>query len=676
MGRPYADEIAALPDTYDFALSVELSALTRSIRSLRSRPIIIIGSGGSASAAQLSARLHEQHARLSARVMTPFEFLRYPVPQSAGVLLLSASGRNRDIIAAASHAIMSEYTPVVGLCTRNETPLRRALAFHRHCVVHEVVGPSRRDGFLATNSLLLTAIVLARAYGVPLPPSLPSLTNEGDQDSVLSSRLIREAGTRISIVALASDWAVPAAIDLESKWSEIGFGSVTVTDPRNFAHGRHHGLSRRFREALVLGMSAGEECDVLEQTLDVLPARAHKETLISPLREEAGALDLLIRVFLLAGAVGQRARIDIGQPRVPAFGRLLYHASPVPKRAARAPRAAPADAAHDLWIRRKVSHVVWESASEKTRELWRTECEKWIAAAEAEQIAGVVFDYDGTLCEEDERFGAPAAGIGSALTRLVQAGVSVGIATGRGDSVLTALRQVIAEQFWSAVIIGTYNGGCICRLSETPILEQTVRTEIQVARQAIKCSPQLAELVDIRERPTQLTIRCARPLPEGLLHRMVMEALRDNGSLGVQVMSSGHTVDLLASGVSKLRVVEAVRASCIATDGSLQLSGDGRRRIGRPPAIMTIGDQGQLGGNDATFLAHTLGLSVENVSSVFGECWNVAPAGLRRTAAVVNYLHALRVATPGSCRWSVAAASRRPPAVRASNRILSESKAV
>jgi hypothetical protein len=342
---------------------------------------------------------------------------------------------------------------------------------------------------------------------------------------------------------------VPAATDLESKWSEIGFGSVTVTDPRNFAHGRHHGLSRRLRESLVLGFSVGEELDVLQHTLHVLPARTHKEVLTSPLRNEIGALDLLIRVVILAGAVGQRAGIDVGQPRVPAFGRTLYHASPVARRTSKPSRLA-VDGVHDLWIRRKVSHAVWEGSSARARELWRTECQQWIAAAEAEQIAGVVFDYDGTLCEEHERFGAPAADIGSALARLLSAGVPIGIATGRGDSVLTALRQVVPEAFWSGVTIGMYNGGCICRLNETPVLEQSIRPEIQAAKQAIEGSPQLAELVDIRERPTQLTLRCARPLPEGLLHRMVLETLGDDGPPALQVMSSGHTVDVLARGVS------------------------------------------------------------------------------------------------------------------------------
>src|SRR5690606_28220019 len=144
-------------------------------------------------------------------------------------------------------AVLSEVAAVVALCTRADTPLRTQLRAHRHASAFEFVGPSRKDGFLATNSLLLSCALLARAYGIDLPDDLPALTAYSELDPKDVRALLRP-----STIALASGWAVPAAMDLESKWSEAGFGSVTVTDVRNVAHGRHHGLSRRFGETLVL----------------------------------------------------------------------------------------------------------------------------------------------------------------------------------------------------------------------------------------------------------------------------------------------------------------------------------------------------------------------------------------------------------------------------------------
>ena len=490
---------------------------------------------------------------------------------------------------------------------------------------------------------------------------------------------------------LASGWSVAAAYDAESKWAESGFGTITVTDARNFAHGRHHGLSQHLKDMAVVGLATGDGPDLTERTLKALPRAARWALMRSPLPGVAGALDLLVRIILLAGEVGARRGLDPGRPRVPAFGRRLYNAG-IPRRMltqlsngaelAEGKRQRPKG--EDLWIRRKVTAAAWEGASTETRDEWRTRCRAWVRIAESSTIAGLVVDYDGTLCEADERFGQPVAEVGDTLTRLVDEGMVLGVATGRGGSVLDALRAILPERVWDKVIIGMYNGGVLCRLTDQPDLEVTPDPAIEAARVALEVSPVLRAVARIRPRPTQLTIRSACPLPDGVLQRFVSEALdvpcldtlpfsdrprgvRHTSASGaapqpgeaqstrpvaasplsvrnhaVNVFASGHTVDVIARHASKLRVVEAVRD--VIVNGSSQ----------RPPdaTIMTIGDQGQLGGNDCHFLSHPMGLSVEHVSSVLDGCWNVAPAGARRTAVLLAYLTALRPDEHGDFRWS------------------------
>ena len=669
MGRPYAKELTLLSATYAHALAADIAWLRESVDALRARPIIVVGSGGSVSACHVTARLHESRARLSARVLTPLEFVRHPVPQEAGVLLLSASGKNPDIIAAALHAIEAEYAPVVSLSTRPQTALRSTLAPHRHATAHEFVGPSAKDGFLATNSLLLTCALLARAYGCDLPLDLPSLRaskyDAADQDSAIIDALMREG-----IVMLASAWSLPAAYDAESKWAESGFGAVTVTDARNFAHGRHHGLSQRLEETAVVGLATSDESDLTERTLKGLPRVARSVFLRSSLPDVAGALDLLVRIIRLTGDVGTRQGIDPGRPHVLAFGRRLYNAG-IPRRTLKqvshgtglASGKTQRTRVEDLWIRRKVTVAVWEAASAETQNEWRERCRAWVQVAESSRIAGVVVDYDGTLCEADERFGTPTARVGDTLTRLIDDGMVVGVATGRGGSVLDALRAILPERLWANVIIGMYNGGVVCRLTDQPKVDTTPDAAIEAARMALEASPVLGAVARIRPRPTQLTVRSAHPLPDGVLQRFVLEALgipcMDTFPVpgassptmqttvhaegrAVSVFASGHTVDVIARRASKLRVVEAVRDVIIQDSG----------RSSGSAGIMTIGDQGQLGGNDCEFLAHPMGLSVERVSSVFDACWNVAPAGARRTAVLLTYLDALQADGPGTFRWS------------------------
>lgn len=658
MGRPYADELLQLDSTYQSARRVDISLLLKSLDLLRGRPLIVVGSGGSLSACAFAARLHETYACLPARVLTPLELIRHPVPQSAGVLLLSAGGNNPDILAAARHAIISEYSPVVGLCTRADTRLKALLSPHRHTAVFEFVGPSPKDGFLATNSLLLTCTLLSRAYGKEPPANLPSLGSALDD---LGSGGLKEILSRPSVIALADGWAGAAAVDLESKWSECGFGAVVVTDARNFAHGRHYGLFRRVGDTLVLGFAVADDGnheslaagtarrpsrhDILSTTLASLPQSTAVLALRSPLSAEAGALDLLVRVILLAGEAGRQLGIDPGRPHVPAFGRTLYRAG-IPLRLIRHSQGDDTRLTEELWIRRKVTPAVWSDATVETRESWRASCREWVAEAESARVGGIVLDYDGTLCEADERFDVPAPEIGVALTRLLDAGMVVGVATGRGNSVIAALRSITPERVWPEILVGMHNGSVLLRLHEQePALPGDIAESLQWAYEILSGSPVLKHVAQVRKRPTQLTVHAVRPLPEGLLRRFILEALSVVPSPAVEILASDHSVDIVPRGASKLCVVREVERMLVAAS--------------RPGlAVMTVGDQGQEGGNDAIFLAHPLGLSVEHASSAFGGCWNVAPAGARRTAALLGYLGALRPrGAAGSFRWSVAQAS-------------------
>ncbi len=640
MGRPYNDEVEELGATYADTLLTDITELSRTVREQRARPLILIGSGGSLTACHFAARLHETVGRLPARVLTPLEFLAAPSFQEAGVLLLSAGGNNQDILTAAAHAVAGEYASIATLCTRSNSALRRQLAPSRHASVFEFEGPSGKDGFLATNSLLLTCGLLMRAYGFEPPAELPAISRPTDAPPGISPTLVRDL-LRPSTIALAHGWALPAATDLESKWSEVGFGSVTVTDIRNFAHGRHHGLARRMSETVVLGLATADEERLLAETLARLPPSASSALIRTSLAGPSGALDLIAAIVRLTNAVGRAQGVDPGRPHVPPFGRALYHAR-LPRNVSH--REDDLDL-EDLWIRRKVTHALWANASQALRERWRERCRDWIAAVQSMRVGAVVFDYDGTLCEADERFSCPGDSVGHALTALIELGMWIGIATGRGDSAIAALTSILPESVRHRVFVGIYNGAAVFRLSEAPPLNLSVIPEVHRAHRILSASPVITGVADIQARSTQLTVLARAALPAGLLHRFILEALAsDPRPPAVKVLSSGHSVDVISSTASKERVVERVHE---------ELSAGGDASL----AVMTIGDQGQASGNDVTFLAQPLGLSVEQVSSVMDSCWNVAPRGTRRTSAMLRYLSALRPLRTGGFEFSVAIAA-------------------
>ena len=660
MGRPYTTELRLLPDTYAWALTTELATLKRAVETLRCRPLIVVGSGGSLGACAFAARLQEQNARLPARAMTPLEFVQHPVPQDAGVLLLSAGGGNPDILAAARHAVSNEYAFVLGLCTRPATRLKSFLNCCPAAMGFELVGPSKKDGFLATNSLILTCTALARAFGLEMPPSLPALelarAAHGDQrtlkiqlseilESSLDCRNFDKSIDRRHVTILSHGWGVAPALDLESKWAECGFGSVVLTDPRNFAHGRHVGFVRQSAETLVIGLELGDcsggPASALTRTLSRFPPGSAIAILRSPLTHAAGSIDLSVRVLLLTGLIGQRRGVDPGRPSVPVFGRALYNSG--------IPRAARSKKAHveDLWIRRKVTPLVWDQAAEHVRRSWREQCNLWRTAAEARPLGGVVLDYDGTLCETPHC--PPSEEVGQALARLLRAGLLLGIATGRGDSVLSALRSIIRRRDWHAVTVGMYNGAVRIPLAANMPSDSCSYLPIAAAAELLEASPALARVARVVRRPQQVSLRPRTALPDGLLRRFVLEALQGSGTLlAVSVTASGHSVDVVPSSTSKLSVVEEISSRLRGKASDTDL------------AILSVGDQGQAGGNDFTLLARPLGLTVDRTSSSFFSCWNVAAPGLKGTMALLSYLNAIQPSPSGRLHWSALRASRPP----------------
>ena len=98
------------------------------------------------------------------------------------------------------------------------------------------------------------------------------------------------------------------------------------------------------------------------------------------------------------------------------------------------------------------------------------------------------------------------------------------------------------------------------------------------------------------------------------------------------MVRSKHSVDILANGVSKSRVI----ASIIQND-----------KID-PYEILTMGDQGAWPGNDAALLEHRFSLSVDMPSRRLDRGWKLAPAEKRDVDATLWYLAHMQVVEDAS----------------------------
>jgi fructoselysine-6-P-deglycase FrlB-like protein len=177
----YERELAALPATYERACAWHVEPLARLIAALSTQSLRVVGSGGSYSLAAFCARLHTLHTRQSAFAVTPLEVAHVPYLHGAGLLCLTASGRNKDIRAAFELAALAETKPTAALCLAKDSPIKALSVRYGFTDVVEAALDIEADGFLAVNSLLASCVLLARAYRTAsgrsdrLPPTFENL---------------------------------------------------------------------------------------------------------------------------------------------------------------------------------------------------------------------------------------------------------------------------------------------------------------------------------------------------------------------------------------------------------------------------------------------------------------------------------------------------------------------
>jgi hypothetical protein len=614
MGKPYESELTTLPQTYGWASTTDIGGLIDYVASIERKPLVAIGSGGSLTAAHFAALLHRARGRAIATHQTPLDFLTTTPPlRDIAVLMLSASGRNQDVIAAMDRCLEDDSYRVAAICMRRETSIAAAVESAAAAArVFEFDLPSGKDGFLATNSLLATCVITARIYGSAIP--------EWRLQEEAFGLLENVSGPGTVIVQYAG-WGAPVATDLESKLNESAVASAQLADYRNFGHGRHYWLARRPADTLIVQIVTPDSYDIAERTRNVLPQEIPVLQLRTSHEGPAATIDLLPQAFHLVGELARLQNFDPGRPSVPEFGRKLYHLSPRIKR--RAEGVLP--------VSRKLQVLLDTDSTAHTRTA--TAFSEFVRRAESVIVGGVVLDYDGTLCGGADRFGSLRKDVAAECTRLLDGGVTIGIATGRGRSVRVALQAALPPSLWARVLVGYYNGGAIAPLDDdnAPDRDSVPPPLLARAAELLVQDAQVTAVARITKRAAQITIEPTRPIDLDDLLKHVMAVIAPVAHAGIRVLASTHSVDVLGPGTGKLSVVRSVSA-----------------RIHNDAEVLCIGDRGAWPGNDVDLLSHFPSLSVDEVSSALDTCWNIAPRGIRGPDAVVLYLKLLRVAHGGA----------------------------
>ena len=606
MGKPYHSELKKVPATIGWALDQNIDELRHTLlRKFGGHNLVTIGSGGSFVAAAFAALLHEAVTGRLARAATPLEAIARSPLRDTAVLLLSARGTNADIRKAAIMLPRLGYDVVSALSTHKGSPLGKLLMDYG-ADVHEFAVPAGRDGFLATNSLMATLVLLCRAASSEgwltsddlnhLMTYEPMFT--GNQ-SVLEKR---------TLVVLAQGWAMPAAIDLESRFSESAIANVSVSDPRNFAHGRHNWLSFHAMHTGIVSLETKDTEGEATRILRFLPKDIDILRVKSSLEGPVATIELVRAVMELTGQVAASRGMDPGRPTVPDFGRRLYRAGTT--RLTMLRESTPIE---------KKRRALFLGPTADLSQI-ASALRKFVQCLKRTPVSSLAIDYDGTLCGIDRRFEPLSQEIRDELNRLLDDGIVLGVASGRGSSVYKRLRESLCSEYWDNVLVGLYNGATVITLAEDlPESEIEIQHPLEAACVRL-CKLEKTMGFKAEIRPYQVSLRPVEGPSPHELRAVVMEQLADIE--GVSVIASSHSVDIIPVGTSKTAVVDALHTI-------------------RPGCVLRIGDQGVAGGNDFDLLNTGLSLSVDRVSSNLETCWNLGGPGVSGPPLTLQYLRAL-----------------------------------
>src|SRR5665213_53622 len=120
----YQVELGGLADTYKSAMAQNVALLKQGIAAASGSSVIAAGSGASFTVASLLCSLHESYTGRVSRPATPLELVCNPtLASSSPVFLISAEGKNPDIVEALSRARRNSARAVHILTNRKESPL-------------------------------------------------------------------------------------------------------------------------------------------------------------------------------------------------------------------------------------------------------------------------------------------------------------------------------------------------------------------------------------------------------------------------------------------------------------------------------------------------------------------------------------------------------------------------
>ncbi len=629
----FAEKLLRLVETISLVANRQGTDVSQALRSSRGRTAVAVGSGGSIVAAEYFARCRSTLGLGVTMVMTPMELVLSMEDWSGcEIWLFSAGADNPDIAAAFRTAKRSRASSIHLMTVRESGATALMAAAHARSQVYVLPVADPKDGFLATHSMtaMVTALLLA-SDSLCERPSGAALVNafvEASEGALMNgldgpARTVAAFVPGDTLLVVHDPQVRTIAVLIETSLWETGIAPVQRTDFRNFAHGRHVWAAKHPSTMFALALTSNESLRIWRPIESALPANVrrgfHDLDNAGRLRNAIGVIEGLE----LVRALGEKVGIDPGRPGRGTFAEVIYDDASLEEVSQEfTPAVRQKLAAHLMHDPLDAGYGLSVCAIGRGR----------LEDLGVARFRGLVLDYDGTVVETEARLEPPDPRIVDELVRLVDGGILLGFATGRGGSAGDMLRKVLPERMHPAVTMGYYNGGHIRTL------------DVNIDEDQPAQDPAILEVADWIEQKGLLVetrLRKRGRVQLMLNHKDLADPDRfaDNVALcpavrdeRVRVLSSHHSFDVVSRGATKLSVLRALSA-----------------KTGDPDAlVLGIGDSGSPIGNDNELLSGAHGISVDSVCGSLSGCWSFFGAELTGPGALLRILEAVEPSPQGA----------------------------
>lgn len=641
MTTVFTAKVSGLQSTISAACGSEFGALAEALERAADYPVAAVGSGGSAVAAEFLSSCRTWLLQSATAVTTPMAFALDPVLPTWGVWLFTAGGENADIRAAFQTAAKEHARRIDVVTARGRSLV--ADADSSDVRLHLVPVSDQKDGFLATHSLTstVTSLLLASdqvaGHDVAERSDQIRLRSATLLSSSSRARIMEEVAgawdsARDTLIILHDPALSAAAVMIETSCWEAGLCGVQRTDFRNFGHGRHVWLDEHADRTVLLALTCDRSRMFWESIRSCIPSTIPQVHFGFGAAGRHTLFDAILTSFGIVEGLGEATGVDPGKPVIPDFGRLIYDSQDL----------LVAIESEDASTRRKRRSEQKADEPNRAAAAWSSRRDEFIERLGAAEFGALILDYDGTVVATDKRGKLPTEPIIEGLNKLLDGGLPVALATGRGGSVGEELRECLSAEHCDRVLVGYYNGAYIAPLSED-IRKTCLKPDATIADAFARIRAEVGLFLNgwlPKANAFQITIGIDKLVSSADGLRKLREIVGARPAL--KMVRSGHSIDICPVWAAKPRVLNAIRARMV--DGQLQM--------------LAIGDSGDRHGNDYDLLGGDFGLSVDRVCEREISCWNLLPGNVSGPDGLLRILDGMRLTSTGRAQLDVSVLRR------------------